>query len=260
VVGSSGVPFGVVLASSMSAYNSRVKRHDYAPVQLLTGAHAEDAVDVDLERQVQRPRRGQRPSRAPRHPARGPRGVCQSGDVARVRCAVNSKMRSRLLPEANLVLGAPTCSSSPTGCPWLSEPHWRGPGRVIGYDPTSKGVRISYTTKCLVRHTFPACGWSCMARMWLLLLLLLLLFRPLLLLLQRLHQRLQRIRMRALTPWLLPLRRRLLLLPRLLHRLLLLLPLLTGALVFSDMVLCACAPAGVGGDGATTPVALRPLG
>jgi hypothetical protein len=153
VVGS-GVPFGVVLASSMSAYNSRVNRHGYAPVQLLTGAmprmpstltSSASALDIDNDRDQANALRAHLDTQ---HAARAAFAAAETS--TRVRRAVNSKVRSRLLTEANLALGTDVLFF--TAGMSKAEPHWRGPGRVIGYDPTCKGVHISYKTKCLVRH------------------------------------------------------------------------------------------------------------
>jgi hypothetical protein len=111
VVGT-GVPLGVVLArSSMSAYNSRVNHHGYAPVQLLTGAMPRMPSTLTISALVTDNARDEANtlrvhlSLAPntQHAARAAFAAAETS--ARVRRAVNRKVRSRLLTEANLALG-----------------------------------------------------------------------------------------------------------------------------------------------------------
>jgi hypothetical protein len=103
------VPFGVVLASSMSAYNSRVNHHGYAPVQLLTGAmprmpstltSSASALDIDNARDEANALRVHLDTQPAARAA-----FAAAETSARVRRAVNSKVRNRLLTEANLPLG-----------------------------------------------------------------------------------------------------------------------------------------------------------
>jgi hypothetical protein len=146
------------------------------PCPAADGRHAEDAIDVDLQRQRpgnrQRPRRGQRPPRAPRHPQHAAHAAETSAP-----CASCGEQQG-------------ASSAADGGQP--------GPQRrrAILHDPTNKGVHISYKTKFLVRRTpSPAAHVSRVrlgvhvARMWLLLLLL---FHPLLLLPRRLHRTMMR--------------------------------------------------------------------
>jgi hypothetical protein len=147
-----GVPFSVVVASSVAAYNTRPNHLGFAPVQVMTGAlprvpstltSSVSAMDCDFD-EAGALRKHMEAVRVTRLAF----GVAETS--ARVRRAVLSKTGSRLLTGDHLPRGTAVYFYSQT----LSKDvdRWKGPGLVIGYEPKSKSVFISYKAKAVVRH------------------------------------------------------------------------------------------------------------